>query len=185
MVHLSIFLASATPKPIYRYCWNLTLLLYTAWICAQSKIIQVLQISREITVCVGRGILCDLIHSSSLFRISCLFQQAEIEQIEKSERVGGAQQHKRITAALGKQIQQNTDKLQEVSCCLPLSYSKQQNTDKLQEALFHTYFVAMKNRWMWVFFIFWSESPSLKWIIYVSDSSQACRFTPGVQRHPG
>jgi hypothetical protein len=43
-----------------------------------------------------------------------IFQQAEIEQIEKSERVGGAQQHKRITAALGKQIQQNTDKLQQV-----------------------------------------------------------------------
>ena len=44
------------------------------------------------------------------------YQQSEIEQIEKSERVGGVQQHKRITAALGKQIQQQTSKLEEVNC---------------------------------------------------------------------
>ena len=43
-----------------------------------------------------------------------IFQQSEIEQIEKSERVGGVQQHKRITTALGKQIQQQTTKLDEV-----------------------------------------------------------------------
>ncbi|XP_061186128.1 coiled-coil domain-containing protein 93-like isoform X4 [Saccostrea echinata] len=41
-------------------------------------------------------------------------EKSEIEQIEKSERVGGTQQHKRMTAALNKQIQQNTDKLQQV-----------------------------------------------------------------------
>ena len=44
-----------------------------------------------------------------------IFQQSEIEQIEKSERIGGAQQHKRVTAALNKQIQQQTTKLEEVS----------------------------------------------------------------------
>lgn len=38
----------------------------------------------------------------------------EIEQIEKSERVGGAQQHKRITATLKKQIEQQRSKLEEV-----------------------------------------------------------------------
>ncbi|KAL3831574.1 hypothetical protein ACJMK2_023312 [Sinanodonta woodiana] len=41
-------------------------------------------------------------------------KQSEIEQIEKSERVGGAQQHKRITAALKKQIDQQQSKLEEV-----------------------------------------------------------------------
>ncbi|KAK3108073.1 hypothetical protein FSP39_000687 [Pinctada imbricata] len=41
-------------------------------------------------------------------------KQAEIEQIEKTERVGGAQQHKRITAALSKQIQQQTDRMTEI-----------------------------------------------------------------------
>ncbi|XP_056007857.1 coiled-coil domain-containing protein 93-like isoform X2 [Ostrea edulis] len=40
-------------------------------------------------------------------------EKSEIEQIEKSERVGGTQQHKRVTAALGKQLQQKTDKLQQ------------------------------------------------------------------------
>ncbi len=42
------------------------------------------------------------------------FQQAEIEQIEKTERVGGAQQHKRVTTALRKQIEQQKTKLDEV-----------------------------------------------------------------------
>lgn len=41
-------------------------------------------------------------------------KQAEIEQIEKTERVGGAQQHKRVTAALKKQIEQQKSKLDEV-----------------------------------------------------------------------
>ncbi|XP_062573510.1 coiled-coil domain-containing protein 93-like isoform X2 [Saccostrea cucullata] len=41
-------------------------------------------------------------------------EKSEIEQIEKSERVGGTQQHKRMTAALNKQIQQRTDNLQQV-----------------------------------------------------------------------
>ncbi|XP_062573509.1 coiled-coil domain-containing protein 93-like isoform X1 [Saccostrea cucullata] len=41
-------------------------------------------------------------------------KKSEIEQIEKSERVGGTQQHKRMTAALNKQIQQRTDNLQQV-----------------------------------------------------------------------
>nr|KAG5698060.1 hypothetical protein BaRGS_016708 [Batillaria attramentaria] len=41
-------------------------------------------------------------------------RQAEIEQIEKSERVGGAQQHKRITTALNRQIEQAQTKLAEV-----------------------------------------------------------------------
>ncbi|XP_050419309.2 coiled-coil domain-containing protein 93 [Patella vulgata] len=41
-------------------------------------------------------------------------KQAEIEQIEKSERVGGAQQHKRVTTALRKQIDQQTSRLTEV-----------------------------------------------------------------------
>ncbi|XP_052795067.1 coiled-coil domain-containing protein 93-like isoform X2 [Mya arenaria] len=41
-------------------------------------------------------------------------KQAEIEQIERSERVGGAQQHKRVTAALEKQIQQAQDRMKEV-----------------------------------------------------------------------
>ncbi|KAJ8313751.1 hypothetical protein KUTeg_008312 [Tegillarca granosa] len=40
-------------------------------------------------------------------------KQAEIEQIEKTERVGGAQQHKRVTAALKKQIEQQKSKLDE------------------------------------------------------------------------
>ena len=43
-----------------------------------------------------------------------VFQQSEIEQIEKSERVGGAQQHKRVTAALNKQIQQQSSRIEEV-----------------------------------------------------------------------
>ncbi|XP_033762120.1 coiled-coil domain-containing protein 93-like isoform X1 [Pecten maximus] len=41
-------------------------------------------------------------------------KQAEIEQIEKTERVGGAQQHKRITGALTKQIQQQKTRMDEV-----------------------------------------------------------------------
>ncbi|XP_065928887.1 coiled-coil domain-containing protein 93 isoform X3 [Magallana gigas] len=41
-------------------------------------------------------------------------EKSEIEQIEKSERVGGTQHHKRMTAALSKQIQQQTDKLQQI-----------------------------------------------------------------------
>nr|XP_034309744.1 coiled-coil domain-containing protein 93 isoform X1 [Crassostrea gigas] len=41
-------------------------------------------------------------------------KKSEIEQIEKSERVGGTQHHKRMTAALSKQIQQHTDKLQQI-----------------------------------------------------------------------
>lgn len=66
-------------------------------------------------------------------------KQAEIEQIEKSERVGGAQQHKRITAALGKQIQQNTDKLQQVQekhAELHKAYMETQ--EKLKEAQAHS-----------------------------------------------
>jgi len=43
-----------------------------------------------------------------------VLQQAEIEQIEKSERVGGAQQHKRVTAALNKQIQLASERMKEV-----------------------------------------------------------------------
>jgi hypothetical protein len=35
-------------------------------------------------------------------------------QIEKTERVGGEQQHKRVKAALVKQIEQNKTKLDEV-----------------------------------------------------------------------
>ncbi|XP_067649707.1 coiled-coil domain-containing protein 93-like [Haliotis asinina] len=42
-------------------------------------------------------------------------KQAEIEQIEKTERVGGAQQHKRVTTALRKQIEQQKTKLEEVT----------------------------------------------------------------------
>ncbi|XP_025093145.1 coiled-coil domain-containing protein 93-like isoform X2 [Pomacea canaliculata] len=41
-------------------------------------------------------------------------EQVEIEQIEKSERIGGAQQHKRITAALNKQIEQQHSRLIEI-----------------------------------------------------------------------
>ncbi|KAL8586393.1 Coiled-coil domain-containing protein 93 [Nucella lapillus] len=41
-------------------------------------------------------------------------KQAEIEQIEKSERVGGAQQHKRMTTSLNKQIKDANTKLTEV-----------------------------------------------------------------------
>nr|XP_022310578.1 coiled-coil domain-containing protein 93-like isoform X3 [Crassostrea virginica] len=41
-------------------------------------------------------------------------EKSEIEQIEKSERVGGTQQHKRVTAALGKQIQQQTERLTQI-----------------------------------------------------------------------
>ncbi|BFZ01216.1 hypothetical protein BsWGS_04255 [Bradybaena similaris] len=41
-------------------------------------------------------------------------KQAEIEQMEKQERQGGVQQHKRITAALSKQIELQTSKLGEV-----------------------------------------------------------------------
>ncbi|XP_060076830.1 coiled-coil domain-containing protein 93-like [Ylistrum balloti] len=41
-------------------------------------------------------------------------KQAEIEQIEKTERVGGAQQHKRVTGALTKQIQQQKSRMEEV-----------------------------------------------------------------------
>ncbi|PVD30507.1 hypothetical protein C0Q70_09774 [Pomacea canaliculata] len=41
-------------------------------------------------------------------------KQVEIEQIEKSERIGGAQQHKRITAALNKQIEQQHSRLIEI-----------------------------------------------------------------------
>ncbi|XP_070210821.1 coiled-coil domain-containing protein 93-like isoform X2 [Littorina saxatilis] len=43
-----------------------------------------------------------------------LQEQAEIEQIEKSERVGGAQQHKRMTTSLNKQIKDSKAKLTEV-----------------------------------------------------------------------
>jgi hypothetical protein len=54
-------------------------------------------------------------------------QQSEIEQIEKSERVGGAQQHKRITALLNKQIKDTKAKLAEVltfiSCLLIICFS--------------------------------------------------------------
>ncbi|XP_041365709.1 coiled-coil domain-containing protein 93-like [Gigantopelta aegis] len=41
-------------------------------------------------------------------------KQSEIEQIEKTERVGGAQQHKRVTAALRKQIENHKKKFEEV-----------------------------------------------------------------------
>ncbi|XP_078320478.1 coiled-coil domain-containing protein 93-like isoform X3 [Crassostrea virginica] len=41
-------------------------------------------------------------------------KKSEIEQIEKSERVGGTQQHKRVTAALGKQIQQQNERLTQI-----------------------------------------------------------------------
>ncbi|XP_078320477.1 coiled-coil domain-containing protein 93-like isoform X2 [Crassostrea virginica] len=41
-------------------------------------------------------------------------EKSEIEQIEKSERVGGTQQHKRVTAALGKQIQQQNERLTQI-----------------------------------------------------------------------
>ncbi|KAH9524581.1 Coiled-coil domain-containing protein 93 [Bulinus truncatus] len=42
-------------------------------------------------------------------------KQAEIEQMEKQERQGGAQQHKRITTALRKQIEIQQSKLDEIS----------------------------------------------------------------------
>ncbi|XP_059151423.1 coiled-coil domain-containing protein 93-like [Physella acuta] len=42
-------------------------------------------------------------------------KQAEIEQMEKQERQGGAEQHKRLTSALKKQIEQQKKKLDEVS----------------------------------------------------------------------
>ena len=41
-------------------------------------------------------------------------KQSEIEQIEKTERVGGEQQHKRVKAAFVKQIEQNKTKLDEI-----------------------------------------------------------------------
>ena len=41
-------------------------------------------------------------------------QQAEIEQMEKQDKQGGVQQHKRITGALRKQIEQQQGKLDEV-----------------------------------------------------------------------
>lgn len=41
-------------------------------------------------------------------------QQAEIEQMEKQERQGGAEQHKRLTSALKKQIEQQKKKFDEV-----------------------------------------------------------------------
>ena len=60
--------------------------------------------------------LCDhvILTCANKMIIVYFFQQSEIEQIEKSERVGGAQQHKRVTAAINKQIQQQTTKLEEV-----------------------------------------------------------------------
>ncbi len=42
------------------------------------------------------------------------FQQAELGELDKGERVGGAQQHKRLAMSLQKQIEQQNDKLQEV-----------------------------------------------------------------------
>ncbi|CAL1527703.1 unnamed protein product [Lymnaea stagnalis] len=42
-------------------------------------------------------------------------KQAEIEQMEKQERQGGAQQHKRLTSALKKQIELQQSKLDEVA----------------------------------------------------------------------
>lgn len=53
-----------------------------------------------------------------------ILQQSEIEQIEKTERVGGEQQHKRVKAAMTKQIEQQKSKLDEVcmlSCCFMTS----------------------------------------------------------------
>ena len=52
----------------------------------------------------------------TLISVICIlcFQQSEIEQIEKTERVGGEQQHKRVKAALIKQIEQNKTKLDQV-----------------------------------------------------------------------
>lgn len=66
--------------------------------------------------CVGKTIIrLKLANICYICTLRYCLQQAEIEQIEKSEKVGGAQQHKRITAALAKQIQQSQDKLQEVN----------------------------------------------------------------------
>ncbi|XP_005089338.2 coiled-coil domain-containing protein 93 [Aplysia californica] len=42
-------------------------------------------------------------------------KQAEIEQMEKQERQGGAQQHQRLTAALKKQIEQQKEKLEDLT----------------------------------------------------------------------
>ncbi|XP_076090974.1 coiled-coil domain-containing protein 93-like isoform X2 [Mytilus galloprovincialis] len=42
-------------------------------------------------------------------------EQSEIEQIEKTERVGGEQQHKRVKAAMTKQIEQQKSKLDEIT----------------------------------------------------------------------
>lgn len=42
-------------------------------------------------------------------------KQSEIEQIEKTERVGGEQQHKRVKAALTKQIEQQKSRLEEIT----------------------------------------------------------------------
>ncbi|XP_071154810.1 coiled-coil domain-containing protein 93-like isoform X4 [Mytilus edulis] len=42
-------------------------------------------------------------------------EQSEIEQIEKTERVGGEQQHKRVKAAMSKQIEQQKSKLDEIT----------------------------------------------------------------------
>ncbi|KAH3719408.1 coiled-coil domain-containing protein 93-like [Dreissena polymorpha] len=63
-------------------------------------------------------------------------KQAEIEQIEKTERVGGAQQHKRNTALLGKQINQSTEKLQELQAKhAELQKTYKATQEKLKEAL--------------------------------------------------
>ena len=82
-----------------------------------------------------------------------VFQQSEIEQIEKSERVGGAQQHKRVTAALNKQIQQQTSRIEEV--CMGLrarEWAGHSNIRELQQRSIKKYNNKLQElkRFVWV-----------------------------------
>ena len=61
-------------------------------------------------------------------------QQAELSQLEKSEKVGGAQQHKRIVASLQKQVQQQQSKFDGiVAKHASLNTAYEETKQKLQE----------------------------------------------------
>lgn len=51
---------------------------------------------------------------ADFIRFPFLLQQAELGDLVPAERVGGAQQHKRMVTSLQKQIQQQNSKLDEV-----------------------------------------------------------------------
>ncbi len=52
----------------------------------------------------------DIIHFMFMF-----YKHEELAGLERGERIGGAQQHQRLVASLNKHIQQNSDRLAEVS----------------------------------------------------------------------